>query len=157
MNNVWRWVLILIYLEGTRQNSLLFSSGMSFTIHSISTLSTTNHWTKITIAFQPIKMQYSSKCRQVKVAGTDTILRHKAIHRAAVTQATNCSPATAKTKGYLRHWFKVQTLTLLSHRVIALQVDHPIIGSAAHKRFHRFMEFRAQMRRTHQVQNTGER
>lgn len=154
MNNIWRLVLILIYFEGTRQISLLFSSGTSSTIHSTSTLSTTNHRTKITIAFQPIKMQNSSKCLQVKVAGTDTILRRKATHLTAMTSATKCSPATAKIKGYLRQWFKVQTLNQLSHPVIVLLVDHPIVGSAAHKGFHLLTDL---MRRTHRVQNTGER
>lgn len=128
------------------------TSGMSFTIHSIWTMSTTNHRTKITITSQPIKMQNSSKCLQVKVTGIDIIHRHK-----ATTSATNCSPATAKIKGYLGQRFRVRTLSLLSHPVIALRVDHPIIDSAAHKCFHLLMEFRGPMRRDHQVQNTGER
>lgn len=146
-----------MYLQGTMHIILLFSSGMSFTIHSIWTLSTTNHRTKITIASQPIKMQNCSKCLQVKVTGIDIILRHKATHLSATNSATNCSPATAKIKGYLGQWFRVRTLNLLSHPVIALRVDHPIIDSAAHKCFHLLMEFRGPMRRDHQVQNTGER
>lgn len=130
---------------------------MSFTIHSISTPSTTNRRTKITIASHPIKMQNSNKYLQLTVTGTDTILTHKAMHLTAMTSATKCHPATAKTKDYLRQWLEIQTLSLQSHPVIAPQVDHPITSSAAHIGFHLLMEFREQMRRTHQVHNTGER
>lgn len=127
---------------------------MSFTILSIPTRSTTSHRSKTTTASQPIRMQNTSK---VIVAGTDTTLRHKAMRPTAMTSATKCSPSTAKITGYPRQRSIVQTLNLLSHPVIALPVDHPITGSAAHKCFLLLMEFRGQMRRTYQFQNTGER
>lgn len=153
INKAQGWVLFCFVFfcqfsrQTQRQISLLSSSGMSYTILSIPTMSTTSQRTKTTTVSQPVKMQNASK---VIVAGTDTTLRHKAMHLIAMT-------STAKIAGYPRHWSIVQTLNLLSHPVMTLQVDCPPAGSAAQKCFLLPLEFMGQMRRTFQFQNTGER